>query len=378
LVHAGASATAREAGFSAALFPYWLLFSLFAAGAVQYAPDGTRRVQGDRWLTIGVVAVILLIGLRFEIGADWNAYGRMYEATAYLDLLDTIFTSDPGYMLLNWIAQRLGLGLWAVNTTCAILFTWGLVRFSRRQPNPWLAVLVAVPYLVIVVAMGYTRQAVAIGLILAGLVSLAERQSLLRFGFYLLIAAMFHKTAVIILPLVALAIARNRIVIVGSSVLLGAMLFYFFLNPRFDMLVENYVVTEYDSEGALVRIAMNLIPAALLLMFPSRFTFNDFERRLWRNLSFATIASFLLFFIMESSAVLDRLALYLIPLQLLVFSRAPYVLSTSRAGRTQILFLVIFYSALIQYVWLNYATHAANWLPYQVYTGQRMYFDDYY
>jgi hypothetical protein len=351
---------------------------LFAAGAVQYEPDSRRHVQGGRWLSIGIVAIVLLIGFRFDVGADWNAYGRMYEAAAYISLANTIFSSDPGYMLLNWLAQRLGLGLWAVNTACALLFVWGLARFSRRQPNPWLAIVVAVPYLVIVVAMGYSRQGVAIGLILAGLVSLDEKHSLLRFGLYLLVAAMFHKTAVVILPLVALAITRNRIVIVASSVLLGAMLFYFFLNPRLDLLVENYIVTDYDSEGALVRIGMNLIPAGLLLLFPSRFAFNDFERRLWRNMSFAAIASFILFFMMESSTVLDRLALYLIPLQLLVFSRAPYVLATSRSGRIQILFLVIFYSALVQYVWLNYAQHAEFWMPYQVYTGQRMYFDAYY
>jgi hypothetical protein len=280
-------------------------------------------------------------------------------------------------MLVNWLAQRLGLGLWAVNTACAMLFAWGLARFSRQQPNPWLAILVAVPYLIIVVAMGYSRQGIAIGLILAGLASLGEKQSLLRFGFYLLIAATFHKTAVIVLPLVALAITRNRVVIVASSALLGAMLFYSFLNPRLDLLVENYVVSEYDSEGALVRIGMNLIPAGLFLLFQARFAFNDVERRLWRNMSFAAIASLILFFVMESSTVLDRLALYVIPLQLLVFSRAPYVLATSRGGRVQILLVIIFYSALVQYVWLNYATHAQSWIPYQVYTGQPLYFGDY-
>ena len=36
--------------------------------------------------------------------------------------------------------------------------------FVRRQPMPWLGLLVAIPYLVIVVGMGYSRQAIALGL----------------------------------------------------------------------------------------------------------------------------------------------------------------------------------------------------------------------
>lgn len=56
------------------------------------------------------------------------------------------------------------------------------MRFARSQPDPWLAVLVAVPYLVIVVAMGYSRQAVAIGILLAGLGRLERGGSTLHFA----------------------------------------------------------------------------------------------------------------------------------------------------------------------------------------------------
>jgi hypothetical protein len=357
------------------LFPYWLLFSMCAAGAVQYEPDARRAVQGGLRLSLAVILIVLMIGLRYEVGGDWMSYGRMFEITAYYSLWETLASSDPGYMLLNWIVQRLGLGIWVVNIVCAMLFMWGLSRFSRRQPNPWLAMVVAVPYLIIVVAMGYTRQGVAIGLILAGILTLYDRQSLFRFAIYLMIAATFHKTAVIVLPLVALAITRNRFVIIGSALLLGAMLFYFFLNPRLDTLVTNYVVADYDSEGAMVRVAMNMIPAALFLLFTNRFVVNEFERKLWRNMSWAAFGSFILLFVMESSTVIDRLALYLIPLQLLVFSRAPYVLAAKRSARIQIILLIILYSAAVQFVWLNYAKHAEVWLPYQIYTGQRMYFE---
>ena len=71
--------------------------------------------------------------------------------------------------MLNWLAARTELGPYFVNTVCAALFAWGLVVFCRAQPRPWLALVVAVPYLVTVVAMGYTRQGTAIGLAMLAL-----------------------------------------------------------------------------------------------------------------------------------------------------------------------------------------------------------------
>ena len=44
-----------------------------------------------------------------------------------------------------------------------------LIRFCLAQADPWLSVLIAIPYMVIVVAMGYTRQAVALGILMVGL-----------------------------------------------------------------------------------------------------------------------------------------------------------------------------------------------------------------
>ena len=96
---------------------------------------------------------------------------------------------------------------------CAI----GLVVFCLNLPRPWLALAVAVPYLVIVVCMGYTRQGVALGLAMLGLVALGKK-GIGWFVFWVMLAAMFHKTAVLLLPLAALAAAHNRFVAMAWGV----------------------------------------------------------------------------------------------------------------------------------------------------------------
>jgi hypothetical protein len=65
--------------------------------------------------------------------------------------------------------------------------------------------------------------------------------------------------------------------------------------------------------------------------------------------------------------VVDRLAMYLIPMQIFVYSRIGYCFGLIRRGWLAWTTAVIVYSAAVLFVWLNYAVNAWAWLPYQNY-----------
>jgi hypothetical protein len=348
------------------VLPYWLLFTFSAAGALEHRRRAAREFQGGPLLMVLALVCLLMIGLRWEVGGDWENYLRILEYFRYREFTDSVFDSDPGFSALNWLALRIGGDIWFVNLVCAAIFTWGLVKFARQQPNPWLVFVVAVPYLVIVVGMGYTRQAAAIGFILAAL-SVFNRQSLVRFAVYIAFAATFHKTAIVILPLVGLSIVTQR----GSAAILvmiaGLLLYVTLLQDAVDRLLQVYVDANYDSQGALIRVAMNLPPAAIFLMYHKNFALPEELSKLWRIISLAAVGALGLLFTLESSTAVDRLALYLIPVQLFVLSRLPYAFPERGRPNGQIVLAVIAYSALVQFVWLNYAQHSSAWLPYEFY-----------
>lgn len=349
------------------MFPYWLLFTLCAAGAFQNRPNPNTRVQGGPLLVILAVFVALMVGLRFEVGGDWTAYLQIFYSMRYMGLVEAATLSDPGYALLNWLVLQAGAEIWLVNLICAAIFAWGLAAFARRQPNPWMAFVIAVPYLVIVVGMGYTRQGVAIGLIMLGIVQLRDNHSIWRFALYIFAAATFHKTAVIVLPLVSLASTQNRFLLAGIGAALAVMLYYFFIYAELDQLMQNYVTDEYDSSGAMVRLAMNLPPAIIFLLLRSRMSLHDFDYKLWRNFSYAGIIAFGFLFVLASSTVIDRLGLYVIPLQMFVYSRLPTLFGKPPFENGAMKIGIIAYSGLVLYVWLTAATHSSQWLPYTVY-----------
>jgi hypothetical protein len=327
------------------------------------------RLEGTRpniLYTAGALAMAVLIGLRYKVGGDWITYEFIFRRAGPMEFSRALSIGDPGYQAVNWIAYRLGGGVWLVNSICAAVFVWGLIRLCRTQPAPWLAVLVAIPYVVIVMGMGYTRQAVALGVLMAGIAAFLRGASPIRFIFYVIVAALFHRTAVIALPVVALATQRNRIMNFLLVIASGIALYDAFLGNAMDDFVQNYIRAEYSSQGAAVRILMNVVAAAIFWTAGRRLGFDELESKVWRNFSIASVIAFVIFFIIPSSAAVDRISLYLVPLQIAVLCRLPAIFKARVAGTLS----VAIYCFVVEFVWLNFAQFASLWIPYHFFPMQ--------
>ena len=353
------------------MWPYWLLFLVPAFQAVSKLRRATPPLRGQRWPDLWRIVFFLLtlmIGLRHEVGGDWANYLGNLEAITYQTTIEAAsrIQGDPAERFLHWLSVQSGLGIYLINSVYATLFTWGLLVFCRSQPRPWLALTVAVPYLVTVVAMGYSRQGVAIGLTMLGLVAL-ENKSILKFVLWVALAALFHKSAVIVIPLAAVASSRRRVLTLLWVSVMAALLFGLLLQEYLDALVLNYVGAEYESSGAAIRVAMNALPAALFLMLRRRFHLLPAQRSFWTWMACGALAFVVLLYVSPSSTAVDRVALYWIPLQLFVWSRVPEAMGRPSASNAAWVYAVVGYCAVVHFVWLFFATHAVYWLPYQFY-----------
>jgi len=340
---------------------YWVLFFLPLFGVLFFRAMSNNA---DKFIW-GVVFFIftLVVGLRYQIGADWFSYSYHFELARADSLFEALSDGDPGYYFINWIFSHFGGSVYLVNLVCAAFLILGVVVFSRSQAMPWLCFLVAVPYVIIVVGMGYTRQASALGFLLLGLVALTKKRPR-AFIVWALIAATFHKSAVLMLPVAALAATERRVwsvIWVGVIALAGA---YFFVLDHIDRLWDNYITSEnYDSQGGLIRVLMNVVPALLFLAFRNRLRLSEADRKLWSWM--ALFALLCVPLVLISSTATDRVALYLIPLQLFLFSRL-HLIAQEPVLRSTIVLGVVFYYGAVQLVWLLFASHTNAWLPYQM------------
>lgn len=358
------------------MWPYWLMFLVPAALALQEAarvhPQTghvllPQRVPPAWWGSL--LALTLLVGWRHEVGGDWFNYLRNFQDAAYNSQYAEFWNDDPGYRLLEWLALQYGWGMHGVNLVAAGFFAHGLVVFCRHLPRPWLALAVAVPYLVIILGMGYSRQGMALGCLMAGLVGLGQGR-VTTFVLWTVLGATFHKSAVLLLPMAALAASHGRLL---TSLWVGVVLaaaYTLLLEDSVDALRSGYLEAEYQSEGALVRLLMNALPAALLLWRYPRFekTLPHARQRLWYWLAWASMLLMALYFLSPSSTAVDRVGLYLLPLQLMVFAHLPETLGRQDGqGNQGWVVAALAYYAAVEFVWLNFATHAFAWLPYRFY-----------
>jgi len=312
------------------------------------------------WFIVGFIFMVL-IGFRHDVGGDWTNYILHYNAMDGKTWQQAISNGDPAHQFLNWLSFQWGLGTYGVNVVYAIIFMVGLVKFSRLQTYPWLAMVVSVPYLITVVAMGYSRQGVAIGLFLLAVTYLDKR----KFKTYVALiffAALFHKSAMLLLPLGIFLYGKGMTVRILMLIPILYGTWDLLLAKEQDALWHNYVEADMQSQGAIIRVIMNLIPSLLLLVYRKEWQKNYSDYAFWFWIAIGSLLSVGL--VGLSSTAVDRVALYFIPIQLVVFSRLP-LLARKHFHAALIKFVIILAYALVLFVWLNFAVHSSAWIPYQ-------------
>jgi len=339
------------------MFVYWLMF--FIPVFALFSPSRMTTNARDWSLRAICILFTFFIGLRYEVGGDWFVYAHYYQAAVGQTLLDLIPQRDPAYEFLTWLAASYDWGVSSVNLICAAVVMVGVYHFCRRQPQPWLALIVAVPYMLIVFAMGYTRQSAALGFELLALLALGDGR-LQRFFILIVCAALFHKSAVVLLPLWILA-STNRplwlmFAMIGMSVLIAGVL----LLEQSEALINTY--SGMQSEGGAIRVAMNAIPAVMFLIFSKRFAPLIHERKLWTWMAIFSLVCIPL--LPLAPAATDRIALYFLPIQIFVFSRIGRFFRQTINYSAAVFFIVAGYG-LVLWVLLNKATNVSVfWVPY--------------
>ena len=340
---------------------YLLLFGVPAALAIL---EMLRRRTLAPWVMLGVVAAcMILMGFR-ETGGDFTTYVIFLENSAGKDFEFVVVRTEPLYGILNMIANATGGGIYLVNLVCSAIFLTGLYRFAQQEPIPQLTWAIASAYLLIVVAIGYTRQGTAIGMILWAIAELRLGKNR-RFLLLLVLAIGFHTSAAMALLLGPRGInLQNGYARLGSSalfILSGIAGVFYGLDSALERYQAAYASDHYSSDGALLRIGLSAA-AALLFAIKGKILSKD-EYGLWLIFAAMTLGS--LAILPVQSTVADRLALYTIPLQLVMFGRVPLLFRNTMVGNLAALAVIAGYGGVLA-IWLFAGNFAGElWLPYE-------------
>ena len=91
-----------------------------------------------------------------------------------------------------------------INVIAGSIFFIGVHSLARRQPDPLAFLVLLFPILIINMPMSGIRQGAAIGLICIAFSAFIDRRPV-RFGFWVIIAAGFHSSAIVFLLMLPVA-----------------------------------------------------------------------------------------------------------------------------------------------------------------------------
>lgn len=344
------------------MIPYFLLLLIPS----MFALLNTHRLSLPLWYFTFAVFVIF-VGFRFEVGPDWEQYGYIHTTLAYQNFWEVVGQPEPLSYLLFWVSERMGYHVFFSNLVAAIIMLLGVFSFARRTVNPWLAVVSATPYFVIVMGMSSVRQTMAAGIILF-LFSRWERYSFIKRGAFILIAAMFHTSALVnnVFLVIKLNIALRYKLALGFLITMATLYLSLGVSVYADNIaqyqqryLDNHDIMD-ESFGSIYHIAMIAVPAAIGFIY---------RRRLDENIHSVSLMNFGLYasgviFIMNffSSTVASRLTVYLYFVPMMVY---PALVQTfGKRGQMPYIFGVIVFHMLILLAWFKLGNHAFAYNDY--------------
>ena len=347
------------------MLPYLAIYCYLSIKSI----SGSNRISNISYVLL-FLSLTIFIGFRYEIGVDWDQY--LYILNEYKNLpFSNIFNNiEPGYIFLSWLGSKFNDGIYLVNVISAMIFSAGLISYSKKREYPWLSLLIAFPILIVTVAMGYTRQACAIGIEFFALLEIEKGRNN-KAILLTLIAGTFH---ISILPLLILFIKIPRknffnIKFFLPAIIIGYLSFYL-IKQKFGFAFvgyyDLYIAKKYSSIGAFYRIFRTFV-ASFLLIF-NRLKFQKYSGELSNlYLKFAyigLISTFLIILFPTNSTFIDRLALYISPLTIYVFTLI-LKLKLLKINRIDFKILMVFVYFAYTFIWLAFAVHAYAWVPYK-------------
>ena len=310
------------------------------------------------------VAIILFIGFRYEVGKDWDQYGFILRSIRNLPAYEGIVFTDPGYSFINIVSGWLNFEVSFVFLICAAILVAGIVMVALRTPFAWLAIAATMPHIVTVMSMDHVRQATALGCILIG-ISYLMREKNLHFLFWVAAAILFHRTSIVVLALGVISISRNRNIIIPMVLAAMVVMAQSIYAERLEIYAERYLEGGMESRGALFRLGIAALPAAGYLLMRRRFDLSPPVDRLMTFMSIGAIGALLVLPLSPSAVIIDRIAKYFLPLQLIFW---PYLVASFPKVADRIVFaiLAVGFLAATHAFWLLQSELAElYWIPYR-------------
>lgn len=275
-----------------------------------------RRVLIPFFL-ISLCVPVLLAAIRKDVGSDFYNYQVQYREIntiqTFREFVDKSRRTDPGYMLLNMVVHRIfhrEQMIFAINALLIYACFFAGIIQEHKSHSVMLGLFVFYTCFFFM-SMNIIRQYIAIAMIFYAMRFLCERKGG-RFFLWVMLASLFHKTAVFVFPFYFLYGNKkwNRWLKFACYIALLLLLGIFTLAPG--LIVGKSVMGEVVSQAGGKSLGLGIILKRLPLFLLIGWYYPDMKARderseIWLSLY---LISVLIYHFGYFNVVFNRMALF--------------------------------------------------------------------
>lgn len=357
---------------------YIFIFVLLAFFSWFQIIDAGNKSFYARVFSLFILAFLLLGGLRWDTGTDWDQYLNAFYGTKTLyDIFEIHnFEFETGFLLLNWFSHLIADNYTACLMVQAIII-FILLKYALEQQSIYPILSLLIYYSMSLAGIFFVRQTIAMTMLLFATKYIFERDKK-KFIIWVLIAMMFHRTSVFYLIaywcynwrigwakmcvmfvfsiFAGLMLAKIVLTLLGSLDLgIVSLKINAYMKSGED---DNYTI--YSTMGTIIRAAFN---RCVLFFMYWLFLKNTRKVNPMINclININIIGACMYFALAPIALSLARVTAYFDIVQILII---PYFFFHRKLGERALIFtIVILYSMLRLYVALTSYTDA--YIPYK-------------
>lgn len=307
------------------------------------------------------------MGTRYETGCDFYGYLNRFQniITEHNSISELLLKPEPGFRATTLAIRLMGGDYLWLNVVCSAIIVTCFVVFCGYYRGSLLIIALLFPVMIVQLGMSGLRQAMAVGFLMIASIPFVNGRKVWT-GIWVIFASQFHSSAIIFLPIAALAgrdIAPLKIVV--GSLLVSPVVVYL-MGDRIDVYQDRYVNDVYgeiNSQGAFIRYVLILIPTIVFFKYRN-ILMKEYSKNypLWYIFSLLTLL--IIFIAIINTTALHRMIYYIMPFSLLI-----YIYTNNKKlfgnAHNQYIYLAIFSYGTYMVFWFAFSRHAdLCYIPY--------------
>jgi len=335
--------------------------------------EKNSRIKIIIFSLLGIMIPILIAGLRYNVGTDFETYMKMFNAWKEYDITQ-IFTNMRTEVLFGMIIKISGIFnnyriLFFISSLITVLMVYLSILYNKEKISIALAFLL---YLLLYFpsSLNVVRQAIAVAIVLYSYRYVIQK-NILKFAIAIIIASMFHTTAILLLPFYFIFNFEKR---ENNLKNLLKIIYLFFLilivlnyNSILKILTGYSAFQKYQNYGYIENfggnkmIIVDTIILAIILLYRKPLEKYDKNTKLY---IFMMIVGYILELTGFISPYIKRIAVYFNICSIYVLSMFPKI-AKNKKEKNIIVFFIIIYAILLFFISI-YLLKQGNIIPYNI------------